>query len=481
MTFDAALIKYNVLPCDFDALQELVGKNYLSDISKELLKTSFNNYPKSLIVEEDYVDSDFRSLYYYDLAKRFKHYDKNIIRVHFIALPPELIDITQLSNENYLGYLTLRFGHENSIATTYIVPKVINRIGGYCLKAKFKAHLQGKTFDILTYPWMQQDEDIVRCAHVVLWSVIRYIANKNRGYSNATLGELIELIQSDRRKIPSGGLTMDQIVKVLKANKFSVETFYRNDGDEDDLPTTMYRFIESGIPILAICAKYYHAITIVGHGAINEAREYVEKNNRTGIVDSFELCPKLIVTDDNKAPFSYLPLEYSSPSCPEKPQINSLKDIDAIVVPLSQRMYLHPPVLQSGVLQSLEEDDLNRLTGKTLIRRAFLTSSKKFRKIAALSGCFDTTHKNLILSLHFPKFIWIAEYSSPENFDNQLVDYRFIIDSTSRASEMDQVLFRQVPGTVFAKTFGLGKTYQREVRIEEQPTTSITGNLAYVT
>ena len=104
-----------------------------------------------------------------------------------------------------------------------------------------------------------------------------------------------------------------------------------------------------------------------------------------------------------------------------------------------------------------------------------MTSSKKLRKAA--NSFEGKQHRQILLSLPFPRFVWIVEYSTPSHFDERKADYRFIVDATAQASSRDQVLLRQLPGLVYAKIVGVNGTLEKQFSIEKKPTTFITGNL----
>jgi len=455
------MLQFKVIERNFAKLQKIVSKSYLSDCSMTLLENGINNRVKHLLIENPYVDKDYRSIYYSDLSKRHREYSRDVCRVHLYSQTKGELTIDSV-DKGYLGFFTLRESLENSIGRSYIDPKALKSVSGWIMKTKFKAHVFGKTMDIFTFPWMQQDINISRCAHVSLWSIMRYFGRKNRGYPNFTLGKLVELVKSDKRKIPSNGLTILQAVQALSDFGFSTEIFARSIVGDKHFNQIIQYYIESGIPIMAALAEKAHAVTLVGHGMPNSSIGHFNNDKNAKIVDSFELVESWLSVNDNFLPFSKLTkINNDHDLC--------MNDISAIAVPLNDKMYITPANIINNYLPSFESKT-KELKNQKLMRRVFMTSAKKLKKTALQ---FDSiNYKQFVLSLRMPKFIWVIEYSTPENYEEKRVDYRVVIDSTATVDGFDAVMFFQGKNVIIAN--------EKQYNISDGNTPMLCGNLKKV-
>ena len=68
---------------------------------------------------------------------------------------------------------------------------------------------------------MYQETDISVCAHVAVWSIIRYYGNKYNIYADKRMMDIVnETPNGIGRNIPSGGLILTQIAEIFKKNNF---------------------------------------------------------------------------------------------------------------------------------------------------------------------------------------------------------------------------------------------------------------------
>jgi hypothetical protein len=428
------MITYNLIDFDLEKLKILVG-DFLTEEDKEILKKSISSsIVKSFLIEHPFVCKDYRDKYYNDFSKRFGEFRRYSLRIHlFSKSPDEIGDVEHLTRnitqnqDYYLGYFVLRDTKKNSLGTTYINPKAYigyNKENNYVL-SKYPVHIYGSELFVDAFPWMQQDGNVTRCAQVSIWSVVRYFSQKYPKYSEQTAYQISSLAEYDTRKVPSKGLTVNQISQILSKCGFSSEIYMREyvDKNSKDLfNKILYSSIESGMPCIAGLEDKKHAVVVVGHGPINSAIKYCRF--KKGIYDSSNLVSTLIISDDNYLP--YLPILYNG-RCDS---VYSIKDIDSIVVPFYNRMYLDVIYIYETILPVLEDNELKLDNKCAYIRRVFLTSSKSFKM--QVNKSIDEKYKEYCIKSPMPKFIWIIEYAHPEDYGhNKKVFVRILLDATA--------------------------------------------------
>ncbi|MBD3390891.1 MAG: hypothetical protein GF410_02635 [Chitinivibrionales bacterium] len=324
----------------------------------------------------------------------------------------------------------------NTIGRSYLRPEVLqHRPSGYFTLEKCPVNLRGVELVIKAFPWMQQDGNLSRCAHVALWSTVRYYSEKYPFYAQKTLFEISDLLQSNVRKSPSSGMTIMQIAQVLRDCNFYPDLYFKDLHSPQEFHRLLYTVVESGIPYVAALQKpgrEGHAVAILGHGKVSSAAETFA--DRTGIVDSWELVDFLIASDDNHIP--YTRIERCETSVTNTGGHEYCYDnISVMVVPYYEKMFLDVNSLfrgpsYRGCLDIIENSFLNLPSDRPIVRRTFLTSSRSFKKFyAEESRC--TNYRELILRREMPKFVWVVEYALAEQFDAHEFTWQILIDATA--------------------------------------------------
>ena len=236
----------------------------------------------------------------------------------------------------------------------------------------------------------------------------------------------ITVHDSPTRRIPSKGATVEQIAQILQKNRFDPEIYISQISPDEPIYTPeefnrlIYTFVESGIPYIAGLREKRHAVAVIGHGRLSDVDEAI--NEGQGIVDSYELMESIILSDDNH-------LHYCKAYNYEHGESIKFDDIDILVVPFYQKMYLDVNFLYEKLLPSLEKNLLKIDGKKTLIRRVFITSSRSF-KIKVAKNSQDIAYRDIHTHLQMPKFIWVAEYSTIDEYKNRETSRRIIFDAT---------------------------------------------------
>ena len=381
-------------------IQQKVGTGFLSPHSMILLKNRIADCVKDFILEYPYVDKDFRSTYYSDFSKRHHEIDRNSYRLHLFG-----------EDEQYFGFVTLRNTPPFNLGRSYIDPNAISVEKGHVLLTRFEVHLLGRDFTVDAFPWMQQDANISRCAQVSIWAISRYYSDRYSFYSEYTIQQIFDLASSHTRKIPSKGLTIENISNIFSSIGFYPEIYFSKIINNRKLfNEVIYIFIESGIPFVAALGSKRHAITVTGHVKPEKIND-----NQHHITPVSEIIDGYFSVDDNFLPYSRVGSIGKHSIC----------DIDAIIVPLYEKMYLDVLTLLDRILPSLENDFLPH---KRMYRRVFMTSSNSFKRFVRKNSD-DDSYKSLIIMQRMPKFIWVAEYIVKEEYPDY-VHSRFLFDAT---------------------------------------------------
>lgn len=399
---------------DFDAIQSFV-KDFMPDGVKEMLNEGISYQINEILLEMPYVDKDFRDTYYHDFSRRFIDIERDSIRLHFFYAKD------QLTSENYGGFVTLRDTKINTIGRSYLSPKVLNTFedGYYCLP-EYTVSIRGTELKVKAFPWMQQDGNVSRCAHIATWGVIRYFSQKYNYYAEKTLNEMITAHDSTTRKVPSKGMTIEQIAQILINNRFTPEVYFRESfANPAEFDRLLYTFIESGIPYVAGLLEEQHAVAVLGHGKISDINTVVSTN--TGVVDSSAFSDEIILSDDGHLPYRRA-YHY------ENKPFYSYDDIGVIIVPFYQKMYLDATRLYDFILPKIEQS-LNLNPDEVTIRRVLLTSSRSFKRFIH-DKCKDESYKSLQLDSPMPTFIWLAEYSTVTEYTDHKISHRVVFDAT---------------------------------------------------
>lgn len=421
------MILFKSYPRNFSAIQADVDE-YMPDDVKRLLEDGISDKVQQIILEAPYVDKDFRDTYYNDFSKRFTDISRDSIRLHFFYTT-DVVD-----THNYGGFVTLRDTKIRTLGRSYVAPKAFKYFtSGYCCLAKYEVNYKGQVLEIEAFPWMQQDGNVSRCAHIAAWAINRYYSQRYSYYAERTLHE-ITTHDSTTRRVPSRGASVNQIAQILQKNRFDPEIYIRDNGNKEIDPyysresfnRLMYTFVESGIPFIAgVSSK--HAIVIIGHGELSDIDTVMQDNN--GLTDSYEFIENLIIVDDTQLP-------YTNAYSYENDYAYALDDIDVLIVPFYEKMYLDVDYLYSEMLPALENNILNIDPSDKTIRRVFLTSSRSFKKYM-FNHSQDPAYSELMQLMQMPKFIWVAEYSSVEEFKNQEMRHRIILDATTLKFQID--------------------------------------------
>jgi len=244
---------------------------------------------QSAVVEDGYVDRDYRDEFSNIYSKCFRSYGDRAQRVHFFARELSGIGDIRDRDPDYLGFMVVRPVEVGVVGRTVLSPPD-GRVGIRCYSLcseTFEAHIHGRCLAVTGAPFIEQDRMSMSCAQASIWMALRYLSQSSRTdhHYPYEISELATQHQSDMpRTVPASGLTMQAMVQGIKNNGYGalLEVKPRLEMKEQASRTEtlaaywlhrwdpnfrLYTYVESQVPVLAMFhgASHFHAMTVVGH------------------------------------------------------------------------------------------------------------------------------------------------------------------------------------------------------------------------
>lgn len=282
---------------------------------------------QTVVIEHDYYDLDFRSELSLMYAKEFDPPTHQTPRLHFFR---DRLCWEQLVSEGateagaYLGYLILKPTQIGPVGRTMLrVPENIFGVDGHATvrtAAKEEVSFFGHTLSVEAVPFMEQDNQLLTCAHVTAW-MCHYTAVL-RGFvpRRPTADFVASTGLSEVRTYPSNGLTHADTVHLLEGLDLppvlmTIDEFWRGMSKirdpasrwwlrprfprnpttdellQEEVSTEICRYLNSGFPCL---------VTLPGHQVM--VCGYVRTPSRLG-----RSVTSVIIHDDQQGPYLVAP------------------------------------------------------------------------------------------------------------------------------------------------------------------------------
>lgn len=441
---------------------------------------------QAVIFEYDYVDRDYQDEFSAFYSKAFKSYPSRCVRLHFFSckISPRVKKNFGRFRKFYLGFMVLRPTDLQRMGRTILTPPINDPNAEFihCC-ATFSAHLLGDKFPIWGMPFVQQDTQVGACAQASLWVVARYMAQRfgHREFLPSEVNHLAKSKNAHGRAYPAEfGLNFSQMLDALEGMGFfawsyaslgladcaqHIEQAFPIDpsmspSDQEralqmqcsaKLADITYRYIESGLPV--ILATNNHALVAIGHTYDATSSASV----------SIQRIPSWIVHNDNTGPYIHMPVLSHQPGRLSFLEVQSIivvaprevtlrgEEAEAMAMRSIAELLTQPTKTSSAptwleLFKKLRPDLANCLD--QLEYRSFLIPSVEFQsqlKSDIQEGRFDRFLGEKIISLDFPRFIWVTEISSsqllnhPDRTSRHCLG-RVILDSTAPANTMGQMV-----------------------------------------
>ena len=442
---------------DYDKLmtKSLIDEQYIDNGVIELLKNYVGDKCKVVDIEYPYYDNDYLSSYYVLYAKKHKSYSKKCYRLLFFS---------DVDHTDMIGYITLRpTSHGTHLCKTMFEPQLFLTENARLILSQEKVHYMGGECTLNLFPQIGQEGAVSACAHVSVWSILRSFANRFQNFGAYRIADIAnKTVQFERKKIPTEGLTMNQISNLFTQVGFSPIILRREDDKFDD---AIISYLESGIPLVGIISNRSHAIAMIGvcdKAKIALPNTYIESivvddSSKYEIALHSKFIPGVFVNDDHSFPYGmvkkYIPINEDKNVVPYV-----MRDIEYIIVPFHHRVYMHYQEAYDFFVNFFKENAHRLGWPQKFVARIFLVSSNRYKEyICNVENTIENTIGETILAMETPKFMWCFEITQYDNVDNDTVDHIMLLDSTSTLYDDDPIIF--VSGSDFAE-FKDGETFE---------------------
>lgn len=414
-----------------------------------------------LDIEEEYYCRDFMSEYSFLYGRIMENVERLARRVHFFRNG-------SFGNEDYLGYVVLR------PIKRHARPAVLSQVGRTLLRydydkerqflrcgATYDVHLRDEAFALYGAPFIQQDTQVMCCAHAAMW-VANRLLSRNQAAIRDFYPHEIALMSTQRLAIgptlPTPGLVIDQILGCIQQMGF--EPLYYDYGQRaaDDrryADGILYRYVESGIPSIVITPG--HAVCAVGHTFDASLRPPF----RSLYLTPTTWISHFIVNDDASGPYMLLPNRPGNkqPDAPGQIPYSLQRRVQAIIVPLPKNILITGEAAERRAFDILYTDHRvcqhvnNQAAGEhaqfaaayrrgRLVLRTFLEQSHQLKRrmtLLAAEGHAPSGLKEIAeryRNVAMPRYVWVTEISTPDSFAAPLTGDRkmfgeIITDATS--------------------------------------------------
>lgn len=367
---------------------------------------------RTVVVENRYVDADYRSEYSAFWSLKFENQSPFARRLHFFSERLTDAQIHDLPEQpGYLGYCVLRPLAQGRVGRTVLAPPASLR-GATLTTVTDRVSLFGNPLTVRGVPFCQQDGEYLRCAHAAAW-MCHYPAFRREIVGRHTTAKLVGLtpsMLSVQRALPSKGMTQNQLQAVF-GGLGQPALFYgmselpkvrgvpdpdpQRDEDDDVVPaghwdtrmiSIICRYLNSGFPVLISTEK--HAFVLVGWFRDGEEVRFVACDDQVGPYEIVE------------SPFDHAKAPWMSLMIPLPPKV-FLSGESA-----ENACYLHLLGFASKVPQLTQL--ANDLTSGTIELRSSLKLGSDFKRDIESKTSSTEVLRTLRLA-RLPHWVWTVE------------------------------------------------------------------------
>lgn len=415
-------------------LSSIISSEYDPTNVAARLSSGISSAVKSILIEENYIDKDYRSTYYHFYSKKGHYYRPDCVRLHFFdetvsfdAHGQKLICNDPRLEDHYFGYMVLRPTGIATIGRSVVSPDVRKGSNGFTISTRHKVHVLGYTLEVEGFPSMDQHIDIAVCAHVACWAILRHYSIRYKIYQQFLTHDITMMAQSFNPGgiIPSKGLEVSHAERVLQeAGTFPIH-ISKNGPNDISFYRQLIAYVESGFPLFAAMHLSAHAIAIIGH-EWKKTKKWPKSQKKRYAWDEVK---SLIVIDDNHLP--YLSVDVK----PGKDY--SAADLDAFIVALPEKVFYPADAVDSFAQTLFHLRQLVALPPKEkTIIRYFLTTGSKLRSfMRTRESEYDPKLLEIVMTLPFAQFIWLIEYATEEQWAVGQITARAVLDGTASLRE----------------------------------------------
>lgn len=421
---------------------------------------------KTIVIEEEYINTDFLRDYAAYYAFCHVHYPKVCKRVHFFSTPLKESEFKKAVSgsassfhdlaESYLGFIVVRPIPTTVIGFTVLktYPQTEEGEARYFWGVReYTVNLYGNPIKLHSLAFQEQDHVVAACATTAIWSMLNkagslfHMPSKS---SNEITKEADTISNDGGRMFPNKGLNSLQISKAIHVSGLVTEIkpadhqLQLEGGTTTRVVSNAYAkkilnaYSELGIPIIVILqipsapSNGLHAITVSGFSRNRKiALEcFPNVNYRSDAIDKF------YAHDDQWGPFAKIEFEavagVRTPWTESDPN-GRLSLINKIIVSLTPKVRISYEDIES-ITYVL--DGSLRLFFKNNIKEEIswdikLRYSESFKQEIIRSD-LGRPKKEEVIYANFPKYLWI---SSCFIGDIKILD--FLFDATDVISGLE--------------------------------------------
>lgn len=434
------------------------------------------------VIETRYFDRDYRSEYAAFEARSFRLIPDATHRLHFFRDQVNLADLGRLPAgiaTGYVGYVSVRPRPMGRVSRTMLTAPP-HMAAGVRTAVEEIVHFFGEPLRVTAAPFMEQDTEFLRCAHVDSW-MCHYAAYR-RGDVGRRLSADFALRADPSlapfRQMPSEGLNLEQMTDVLRT--FGLPPIFYNLSSLPmpdlrvpwlTLPTVpppgtpphpgywdrriiqlCCRYLNSGFPLI-VCTQG-HVFILVGYYR-DPAKgpswiTFIRHDDETGPYQEVtNVFNDQAFWAGGKRSFNYTPWDYIVVPLPERVWMTGEFAEAAGAYDLSDLASLW--AAKRGLKSASEIQDL--IAKGNLRMHTYVTTSNRYK--ASLDGRgFDATLARAYRLARWPYRVWIVE--AVDRAKREAGDLRCIVgEAIYDATSTDQdsfILAAHVPGVAWVRT-----------------------------
>lgn len=444
-------------------LRELLKDNSLDTVwsftkAREMLLSLFSkiNYPVIILSESDYIDENYSDLYANYYIRSYRNNSKFSKRI--LIFKGDHFELDQWYNSSsqeissyFLGEVVIPNSSSRNIGVALIRPELwfSDLQHSTIITGHDSIFIMGKHIEINAFPYRQLDGGPLSCAEVSLLNILDYYYCLNQGYKRVLPSDILkikdELSQFGSLNVRGMGVT--DICNVLQREnlqtiiymKTALHKEYSHTTQEILLKRKIYSYIDSGFPCILLVSNSddyqeighcINGIGIVHSKAIDYDIIEVQsvggtKENVYELINAADIDSDLIIMDDR----CFLDVIHISPEKKKQKY-----EIQGCIIPTPTQIVLNADdayIIAQELLGILTIDEFKKyLDNKPLILRTCLATSDSFvsQRVNAASSIEE---KNIYAQMRIPKYVWVCEFATHDNWLKKQVDCEIIIDATS--------------------------------------------------
>lgn len=440
------IIPYNVFPfaayiSDFTStpISVVMAKRQVSYINGYL---SHWEQEKTMMIEEEYIDSSFLEDFSSYFVRCFQHHKRNCSRIHFFLSNQKDLESLEKFTDNedamrslqdaYLGFVVIR-----PIPDTFIAKVCLKKWEklNFVISHKESASFLGEQFLVDTVPFQEQDRVLSVCATTALWSFFYANGFVKRMKKDSPYQITKKATESDYRYQMNQNLTGLSLEMMGKSiSNAGLKPFHFSNNDDVDscyFYSVLSSFLSSGIPVVLGLTVYsglpkkrgskekgYHAVVALGGKSLKEESDFYDE---------------MYVHDDRVGPYARLVYDHKQ-KCWTMEIDNSVSNkcheseyyiiTDAIcglpnMVQLPYKTVLNFSESLFSEIKNLDENIGLKIHYDIKLEKGSLIKSRIKKNLSVIN-------KSDILYAALPKYCWLVQVLAGKD---EL--FEFIIDSSS--------------------------------------------------